>query len=119
MPKPTASSIPLNPYTSRVQYRIPVPKGMPKAKAVNDVMQTVADSIDQAIVDIEKVDSSGEDMPKGDANIMYFQPEGKRRKKEPPVYNKRRGDKATALAIASDPQLRLQAMEAYEKDMRS
>ena len=90
---------------------------MPKANAASKVMQSVANAVDRAIDDIEKICSSGEGMPNDDAKKMYFQPKGKRRKKEPAVYNKRRGEKATALAIASDPQLRLQAMEAYEKDM--
>ena len=83
------------------------------------MVQLAVKRVDQAIDETAKVGESGSGSAGTDVKKMYFQPEGKRRKKEPPVYNKRRGDKATALAIAGDPQLRLQAMEAYEKDMRS
>ena len=42
-----------------------------------------------------------------------------RASKTPPVYLKTRGDKRMALAIADDVDLRMQAMAAYEKDMKS
>ena len=51
----------------------------------------------------------------GDDQDMFFEPGGKRRRGEPPVYNKTRGKKAGALKIAQDPELRARALEAFRK----
>ena len=37
----------------------------------------------------------------------------------PPIYNKLRGSKRAAFAVARDPQRRKEALEQYRKDQRS
>ena len=41
------------------------------------------------------------------------------RDKAPPVYNKRRGSRAVGMQVASDAQLRAEAMEEFQRDKRS
>ena len=50
---------------------------------------------------------------------MFFNDSRKRRSKEPPVYDKRRGSKEAALRIASDPILRQRALDSHRHDQRS
>ena len=50
---------------------------------------------------------------------IYLGPPGHRRRNEPPVYNKIRGSKSTAWAVASNATLRDDAMKSYRKDQKS
>ena len=50
---------------------------------------------------------------------VFFEPSGHRRRNEPPVYNKTRGNKATAVAVALDASLRDEALKSYRRDQKS
>ena len=77
----------------REQYRVPVPKGMPKTRAADDMMQLAVNCVDQAIEEAAAAGEGEYESVGTDMKNMYFRPEGQRRNNEPPVYNKRRGDK--------------------------
>ena len=50
---------------------------------------------------------------------IFLEPVGYHRRKEPPIYNNTRGNKATAIAVAMDATLRDEALKNYRKDQKS
>ena len=96
---------------------VPIAKSTPVTNASIEVSRVLA----AVTMDLE-ADAMGNDsakMPTIAENKVFLEPLGKRRKKEPAIYNKVRGDKKTAIAIASDGELRQLAMRAYKRDQRS
>ena len=97
-----------NRHIEDARIHIPTPKVMAKA--------AVSEAIAAAWIGNHRT-HEGDGDP--DDQDMFFEPDGKRRRGEPPVYNKTRGKKAVALKIAQDPELRARALEAFRKDRRS
>ena len=98
-----------NPYDPAVRLNVPVPNAVhatqrPDVGVLRDVMKAAASA------------EAGEESQIGE---IFLEPDGHRRRKEPPVYNKTRRDKATAIAVALDASLREEAVNNYSKDQKS
>ena len=109
----------INRHIESHRHSIPVPKSAP----ITNHAERVAKLLEEVAADFEKdltsTPAPSTSLPSISEDKIFLEPAGKRRKKEPAVYNKTRGDKMTAIRIASDPELRRLAMQAYERDMRS
>ena len=100
----------INPHTMRPAVTVPVAKTTPLTNASIEASRVLA----AVTMDLEAdaVGSDSSKMPTVAENKVFLEPSGKRRKKEPAVYNEVRGDKKTATAIASDGELRQLAMRS-------
>ena len=102
-----------NPYTPVARLHIPVPKAVQTSLRVDEGI------LRDAVRAVASAEAGEETMKTEPAGKLFMVPEGHRRKKEPPIYNKVRGNKAMALAVAQDSALREEALKSYRKDQRS
>ena len=103
--KPTAV---FNRHAAEVQFNIPTPKDMPMKRTSEGLAEYM-------LADAERL--AGRARAGGETEFLT-RPEAKRNN-EPPIYNKKRGDKATALDVCGDASKREAAMANFEADRAS